>query len=147
MEKIIWIILAFAAGTFLPLQAGMNSRLAKTGGSPLHASMISFSVGVLALLIYIVLTSQDISWKGLKDAPAHAWFGGVLGAFYVTVIVLAFPKIGPGMTFGLVVAGQLLISLLMEHFSLMGASHHPVSTVRLSGMLLIIVGVVVMKKF
>ncbi|REC80099.1 hypothetical protein DRF60_03710 [Chryseobacterium elymi] len=54
---------------------------------------------------------------------------------------------GPGITFGFVVAGQLLISMLMEHFSLMGGSHHSISIGRGSGMLLIIVGVEVMKKF
>lgn len=70
--------MAFLAGTFLPLQAGMNSKLAKTGGNPLHASMISFGIGVLALILYILLTSQNISWKGLRDAPAYSWLGGVI---------------------------------------------------------------------
>lgn len=147
MEKIIWIILAFVAGAFLPFQAGMNGKLAKAGDSPVHASMISFGIGVMALIVYILLTSQNISWKGLRDAPPYAWLGGLLGAFYVTVIVLAFPKIGPGMTFGLVVAGQLLISVLMEHYSIMGAQEHSISLGRVIGMLLIVAGVVVMKKF
>ncbi|SFS44720.1 transporter family-2 protein [Sphingobacterium wenxiniae] len=147
MDKIIWIAMAFLAGAFLPLQAGLNSKLAKTGGSPVHASMISFAVGVVALIVYIFLTSQNVSWKGIREAPAYAWAGGVLGAFYVTVIVLAFPKIGPGLTFGLVVAGQLLISMLMEHFQVLGAQPQPVSIGRILGMLLIIGGVVVMKKF
>lgn len=147
MDKFIWIIMAFVAGTFLPIQAGMNSKLAKTGGSPVHASMISFAVGVLALIIYIFLTSQNISIKGLREAPMYAWLGGVLGAFYVTVIVLSFPKIGPGLTFSLVVAGQLLISMLMEHFQIMGAQAQPISLGRIAGMLLIIGGVILMKRF
>jgi len=147
MEKFIWIIMAFIAGTFLPIQSGMNNKLAKTGGSPIHASMISFAIGLLALVIYILLTSQDISWRGIKDAPTYAWLGGVLGAFYVTIIVLAFPKIGPGLTFGLVVAGQLLISMLMEHYQIMGAQQIPISMGRIMGMLLIIGGVIIMKNF
>jgi transporter family-2 protein len=147
MDKMMWALLAVIAGAFLPLQAGMNGRLAKTGGSPVHASMISFAVGVLALVIYILLTAQAVSWKGLKAAPPYAWAGGALGAFYVTVIVLAFPKIGPGLTFGLVVAGQLLLSMLMEHFQIMGAQHQPVSLGRIAGMLLIVAGVTVMKRF
>ena len=142
----MWIILAFMAGAFLPFQAGMNNKLAKTGGSPVHASMLSFGIGVIALIAYIMLTSQNVSWK-LKDAPNYAWLGGMLGAFYVTVIVLAFPKIGPGMTFGLVVAGQLLISVLKEHFGIMGAQAHSISFGRVMGMVLIVGGVVVMKKF
>lgn len=143
----MWIILAFVAGAFLPFQAGMNSKLAKAGGSPVHASMLSFGIGVMALIVYILMTSQNVSWKGLRDAPNYAWLGGFLGAFYVTVIVLAFPKIGPGMTFGLVVAGQLVISVVMEHFSIMGAQEHSISFGRIMGMVLIVAGVVVMKKF
>jgi transporter family-2 protein len=147
MEKIIWIVMAFIAGSFLPIQSGMNNKLAKAGGSPVHASMISFAIGLLALVIYIILTSQNVSWRGIKDAPTYAWIGGILGAFYVTIIVLAFPKIGPGLTFGLVVSGQLLISMLMEHFHIMGAQQIPISIGRIMGMLLIISGVIIMKKF
>lgn len=147
MEKVLWIVMAFLAGAFLPIQAGLNNKLAKTGGSPVHASMISFAVGVVALIVYILLTSQNVSWKGIRDAPTYAWAGGILGAFYVTVIVLAFPKIGPGFTFGLVVAGQLLISMLIEHFQLLGAQPQPISIGRIAGMLLIIGGVLIIKRF
>tara|TARA_R110002167_G_scaffold318488_2_gene524124 strand:- start:18882 stop:19325 length:444 start_codon:yes stop_codon:yes gene_type:complete len=147
MEKFIWIIMAFIAGSFLPIQSSMNNKLAKTGGSPVHASMISFAIGLLALVIYILLTSQNVSLKGIKGAPTYAWIGGILGAFYVTIIVIAFPKIGPGLTFGLVVTGQMLISMLMEHYQIMGAQQIPISIGRIMGMLLIISGVIIMKKF
>ena len=118
MDKIFWIVMVVIAGAFLPMQGSMNSKLAKAGENPVYASMISFTIGVLALVAYILLTSQNVSWKGLKDAPSYSWLGGVLGAFYVTVIVFAFPKIGPGLTFGLVVAGQLITSMVMEHFQM-----------------------------
>ena len=135
------------AGAFLPMQGSMNSKLAKAGENPVYASMISFTIGVLALVAYILLTSQNVSWKGLKDAPSYSWLGGVFEAFYVTVIVFAFPKIGPGLTFGLVVAGQLITSMVMEHFQIMGTPHQPISLGRIVGVLLIIIGVVAVKKF
>lgn len=147
MDKIFWIVMAVIAGAFLPMQGSMNSKLAKAGENPVYASMISFTIGVLALVAYILLTSQNVSWKGLKDAPSYSWLGGVLGAFYVTVIVFAFPKIGPGLTFGLVVAGQLITSMVMEHFQIMGTPHQPISLGRIIGILLIIAGVVAVKKF
>lgn len=147
MDKIFWIVMAVIAGAFLPMQGSMNSKLAKAGENPVYASMISFTIGVLALVAYILLTSQNVSWKGLKDAPSYSWLGGVLGAFYVTVIVFAFPKIGPGLTFGLVVAGQLITSIVMEHFQIMGTPHQPISLGRIVGVLLIIIGVVAVKKF
>jgi len=97
MDKIIWIVLAFLSGTFLPIQAGLNSRLGKAAESPVYASMFSFVVGTIGLLVYILITRQSISWAGVKDAPGYLWLGGLLGAFYVTVIILAFPKLGPGL--------------------------------------------------
>ena len=139
--------MAVIAGAFLPMQGSMNSKLAKAGENPVYASMISFTIGVLALVAYILLTSQNVSWKGLKDAPSYSWLGGVLGAFYVTVIVFAFPKIGPGLTFGLVVAGQLITSMVIEHFQIMGTPHQPISVGRIVGVLLIVGGVIAVKKF
>ncbi len=146
MDKILWIVLVLAAGAVLPIQAGMNNKLAKFGESPMHASLISFLVGVGALLIYIMFTSQSLNIKGLKEVPPYAWLSGMLGAFYVTIIIFAFPKIGPALTFGLVVAGQLAISLIMEHFKIMDAHHQPINITRLLGVVLIIGGVLLIKK-
>lgn len=51
------------AGAFLPIQAGLNSRLGKAGESPVHASTISFVVGAVALILYLVVTKQTVSWS------------------------------------------------------------------------------------
>lgn len=66
----------------------MNSRLGKAGESPVHASTISFVVGAVALILYLVVTKQTVSWSGIKAAPTYLWIGGILGAFDVTVIIL-----------------------------------------------------------
>lgn len=57
------------AGAFLPIQAGLNSRLGKAGESPVHASTISFVVGAVALILYLAVTKQTVSWSGIKAAP------------------------------------------------------------------------------
>lgn len=146
MEKYLWVIVSFFAGAFLPIQAGINAKLGKAANSPAMASLLSFLVGLMALIVYLIVSQQNYSIKGLKEAPSYAWTGGLIGAFYVTVIIFAFPKIGPGLTFGLVIAGQLLLSIIMEHFQLLGAHHHPINLSRIIGMLLIVGGVVLIKK-
>ncbi len=146
MEKYIWVLVSFIAGVLLPVQAGINAKLGKAASSGAVASLLSFLVGLMALLVYILVTQQTYSIKGLKEAPAYAWTGGLIGAFYVTVIIFAFPKIGPGLTFGLVIAGQLLLSVVMEHFQLLGAHHHPINLSRVIGMVLIVAGVVLIKR-
>ena len=145
--KITWIIIALVSGAFLPIQAGLNSRLGKTLESPVHASMLSFVTGAAVLILYTLLTKQHVSWAGLKTAPAYVWFGGILGAFYVTAIILAFPRIGPALTFGLVVAGQMVIAILLDHFNILVAQQHSINAWRVVGIILIISGVIIVRKF
>ncbi len=147
MDKLSWATVAFMAGAFLPLQAGLNAKLGKAGGSVIHASMISFVVGSMALLLYILITKQTFSWTGLKAAPVQAWVGGLLGAFYVTVIILSFQRLGPGLTFGLVVAGQMIVSVLLEHFGILVSQPNPINLFRLIGISLVIVGVILIRNF
>jgi transporter family-2 protein len=145
--KALWIIIAFISGAFLPIQAGLNSRLGKSIESPVYASLISFMVGVFALLIYIMITRQHVSWAGIKAVPAYAWLGGVLGAFYVTAIILAFPKIGPALTFGLVVAGQMIMAMSLDHFNVLVTQQHVINIWRVLGVFLIVVGVIIIRKY
>lgn len=143
----MWIALALLSGAFLPIQAGLNAKLGKAAESPVYASMLSFAVGTLGLITYILITKQSMSWAGVREAPAHVWLGGLLGAFYVTVIILAFPKLGPGLTFGLVVAGQMIISILLEHFNILVAQQNSISLMKLLGVLLVVAGVIIIRKF
>ena len=147
MDKLLWIVLAVIAGSFLPMQAGINARLGKAAESPAAASLISFTIGAAALVIYVLMSKQSISWQGLKAAPAFAWLGGLLGAFYVTVVILAFPRLGPGLTFALVVAGQMLFTVVLEHFNILVAQPHAMNVPRFIGVLLVIVGAIIIRKF
>ena len=145
MENIIWILLV--AGTFLPLQGALNTKLGAAAQSPIHASMISFIIGALSVALYVLITRQRFSLVGLKTAPAYAWLGGILGAIYVTVIIFAFPKLGPALAFALLVAGQMIASLLLEHFDILVAQQHAITPWRLGGVALIIVGVILIRFF
>lgn len=147
MHKTYWMALALLAGAVLPIQAGLNTRLGKHLESPSHASLISFIVGALGIILYILITRQTVSWTGLRTAPVYAWLGGLLGAFYVTFIILAFPKLGPGLTFGLIVAGQMMLSLVLEHFNILVARQQSINPMKLFGIALVIAGVIIIRRF
>jgi len=147
MNKTIWMIAALLAGAFLPIQASINAKLGKAATSPFHASLISFIIGALTVSLYILLTKQTVSWAGIKTAPAYAWLGGLLGAFYVTVVILAFPKLGPALTFGLIITGQMFLSALMEHFDILVTQQHSLNIWRILGFLMVIGGVILIRKF
>jgi transporter family-2 protein len=147
MIKILWIVMALAAGSALPIQGGINSKLGKTLASPLHAALISFSIGAAGLLVYCILIKQPVTGTGLRQLPLGYWAGGILGAIYVSIVILVFPKLGPGLTFSLVVAGQMVVALLLEHFNLLVANPQPINLGRILGVTLIVAGVVLMKQF
>lgn len=147
MSRYLWIFIAFIAGAVLPLQAGLNFKLGKSIANPVYASMISFFVGMLSVGLYVLATMQGASLTGLKTAPPYVWLGGVLGGFYVTAVVLAFPRLGPALTFGLVVAGQMIISIALEHFNILVSQPHPLTLWRVVGMTLVIAGVIIIRKF
>ncbi len=60
MGKIIWIVVAFLAGAFLPLQGGFNALLGKELKNPMYASLFSFIIGTLLIALYIVVTGHNL---------------------------------------------------------------------------------------
>jgi transporter family-2 protein len=122
--------------------------LATSIDSPILAAFISFAVGTIALFIYILLTGVPLSSiAAAKDAPLVAWVGGILGAFFVAVMVTIVPRIGVALTFSLAIAGQMLITLLIDHFGWLGVPEKPINLYRVFGAALITVGVVLIRKF
>ena len=92
-------------------------------------------------------TRQKMEMSGISSVPLSYWIAGALGAFYVTVIVLAFPKIGAALTFGLIVAGQLTIAIVLDHFKILVQQQHGINIYRIIGLLLIVSGVILIRKF
>jgi len=147
MQKLIWVSLMFIAGVMLPIQAALNARLGKMGNNALYAATISFIVGTIALILYIIITRQQVSWPGISSAPKLYWIGGLLGAFYVSAMIVVFPKLGPSVAFGLTVAAQMSASLLMSHYNILGSPHQPINLIRVFAVVMIVVGVVLLDKF
>lgn len=147
MDKIFWILIVILAGAMLPVQAGLNAKVGKALESPVHASFLSFVIGAVALVLYLLVTRQPAQWQQWREVPAVAWSAGVFGAVYVTITILAFPRLGAPLTFGLIVAGQLLIALLLDHFKILVAEQHPINFYRLLGVVLIVAGVVLIRRF
>jgi bacterial/archaeal transporter family-2 protein len=144
----LYLLLAVVAGAMMPTQAAINNKLAGYVMSPISAAFISFLIGTVGLFVYMLATGTPVgSLSNVKDAPPIAWVGGLLGAFFVTCTIVLAPRIGVAMTFSLVVAGQMLITLVLDHFGFLGLPVKEVSLARIGGVLLIIVGVAIIRRF
>lgn len=134
--------LAFAAGVMLIVQVGVNSTLRRALGTPVVAALMSFLVGTLALLLYLWLSRAPWPARAqLAAAPLWAWTGGLLGAFYVVATIIVGPRLGAAALLALVVFGQLLTSLLVDHFGWLGFPQHALTPLRLLGAALLFGGV------
>ncbi|MEM0938765.1 MAG: DMT family transporter [Bacteroidota bacterium] len=146
--KSLLILLAIVSGAVLPIQAALNGKMGKAVGDPIYASLISFIVGSFGLLIYVLASKTPLS--SITQATQvnwTVWLAGILGAFYVAFMIILAPKLGVSLTFGLVVTGQLGISLIIDHFGLIGIPIHHISWQRILGILFIIAGVIMIRRF
>lgn len=142
------MLLALVVGCLLPIQASINAKLGAFLKAPLMAALVNFMVGGFILLSVLLLSKTPNNLVlAIKNAPAHAWIGGVLGSIYVTSIIFLIPRLGAALSFGLIVAGQLVFSLLLDHFGLFGVPVHPVNWGRILGVLLIFAGIFFIQKF
>jgi transporter family-2 protein len=145
---VLFLIFAFLAGLALPIQFSINAQLRTVVGSPLVAATISFIVGAITLFTVSLFKAGFSLNKGIASAPWWVWTGGVLGGtFYVLATIILIPRIGAGTTVALVLAGQIVASVLIDHFGLINVPIHLLSMPRILGAILVIIGVVLIQKF
>jgi transporter family-2 protein len=145
--NVLWLP-ALLAGMVLPLQAVINGRLSKEVGSPVLASFVSFLVGTVCLGLDGLATRVALpSASSLGRLPAWIWLGGLVGTVYMVGVVSLVPRLGVSVTMGLVITGQIILSAFLDHFGLLGLHTHPLNAGRVLGMVLLIAGVILVKRF
>lgn len=144
----LYLLIALLAGAMMPTQAATNNKMAAFVESPVLAASISFFVGTIALFVYILISGILLgNLAAAKDATAVAWIGGLLGAFFVAATVTLVPKLGVAVAFSVIIARQMIVTILIDHFGLLGVEVRPVSLSRIAGILLITAGVVLILRF
>lgn len=134
------VAVAVAIGAFLPLQALINAQLGRATQGPLFASFVSFLVGTLSLgAVLLVMRTPVPGTQVLGNVPAWAWLGGLIGAVYVFSATLLVPRLGAASLICLVIFGQVVASLLLDHYGVL-ASTRPADALRICGAALVLVG-------
>lgn len=150
--SLIYYLLSFLSGFTATLQSGINSRLREKAGSPVLSSLISFTVGTLALALIFCysLINKSYTLTGENSLNGIKWWmltGGLLGAFYVYTTIIVSPKIGFANMFSLIICGQILLSVLFDHYGILGNAVHTLNPIRAIGVILLVAGVYLIQKF
>ncbi|RZJ91302.1 MAG: DMT family transporter [Brevundimonas sp.] len=141
------MIAVVLAGGATALQAPTNAKMMGAVGSPVNAAFVSFAVGTAALGILAVILQARPDMVAARALPWYAWVGGLYGAIFVVAAAWGVPRLGVALTITLMVAGQLLIGLILDHFGAFGTTAHPLNLGRVAGVALVIVGVVMVRRF
>jgi transporter family-2 protein len=142
----IWgyLLFALAAGAMLPIQFGINAQLAEWVGGSVRAAFVSFLVGAFALFVAVLVAARG--WPDRAgDAPWWVWTGGLLGAFYVLGSIVTAPKLGAATLVALILAGQAIASLAVDHFGWVGFEEQPITALRVAGIVLLAGGVALVR--
>ena len=140
-------MLAFFIGALLPVQVGVNLELARYINSPVLAALVSFLVGGLCLIVSAsILKTPFPTWNQVISLPSWIWGGGVIGALIVFGSILAGPKIGALALMSLLLAGQLVTSIIIDHYGWLGFSVQKIDYQRLLGVLLLFVGFMLIRR-
>jgi transporter family-2 protein len=141
VSRTLAVLLGAGAGTLLAMQAPINSRLGRSIGS-VQAATFSFLVGTVALLAISAFVSGGWGQLGhVSRAPAWALIGGLLGAVYVSVALVAVRTLGASGLTAVVIAGQLAMSVVIDRFGLLGVARTAITTERIVGLVLLVAGV------
>jgi transporter family-2 protein len=140
----LYASLALLSGAALAVQVGVNNGLRERLGHPVSAASFSFATGTLGLLAFaLAIRPPWPKGSSLSGAPWWIWLGGALGAAYMMLTITWSNRLGAAGWLGVVVTGQILTSVVLDHYGLVGFAEHPVSPGRLVGVALLLAGAVV----
>ena len=145
---LIYLLLAVAAGSLVPIQAGINASLRLSLGHPVLAAVTNFLVGLTLLATFAAATRVPLpSSAQIAHAPWWCWIGGAMGATLVLSGVLLSHRLGAATFIASVILGQLAASVLLDHFALVGYPQHSLSLPRVAGLFLLAAGVYVIRRW
>jgi transporter family-2 protein len=128
-------------GGLIALQAPINSHLGKATGT-FPAALISFSIGTIVLLGIVIVTGHLNEMSGIGHVRWYYLLGGLLGAAYVTTVLLTVRTLGAGGVTAATVAGQLSTAMVIDRLGLLGLEKTPITAARLAGVALLFAGTV-----
>jgi transporter family-2 protein len=145
---VFYVLLAAAIGAGVVVQASINGDLRLVVGDPYRTALISTTVSTIFLfaLSGVMVGKPVPDASTFSTAPWWMWIGGVLGAIYVAAATVLVTKLGSAVMFTLVILGQLMMAVVMDHFGWIGLEKHPVNAARILGIILVLAGVVLVRK-
>jgi transporter family-2 protein len=146
-NMIFSILLAFGAGVSIVIQQALNSNLRTELNSAAWSGFVSYSAGLACMALLVIALREPLPPVGvMARIPWWAWTGGMFGAIFIGLGIMLVPKLGAATFIALLVAGQMIGSVVFDHFGWLGLAQRPIDLSRVIGVLLLIAGVVLIRR-
>ncbi len=134
-------LLTVLIGTLLPVQAGLNAELTKILRHPFLGAFISFSIGAMTLATIIIFQKTPVGdFKRLLSIPPYYYLGGVMGALFVGSSIFMIPRLGATTMMAAFVTGQLVSSVIIDHYGWFNLPTYQINPMRIAGIILLFAG-------
>ncbi len=141
MDRGAAVVLTAFVGGLIALQAPINSQLGRTVGT-FQAAFVSFVLGTIVLALIAAVAKGGFSNMG--EIRGLSWYyltGGILGAAYVTTVLVTVRELGAGPVVAATIAGQLSASVVLDQFGMLGLPKDPITVGKVVGVVLLAAGV------
>lgn len=143
-----YVALAMLAGVVTAYQPGVNAKFAAHAGAGVWGGFNNFAVGLLVMTLVVAFFRPALPEAGRMAAgPWWMWLGGLCGAFFVTLALILVPKMGAASYLTAMVAGQLVASLVIDHFGHVGLVVRAITPGRVAGVALVFIGMLLVRMF
>ncbi|WP_050765912.1 DMT family transporter [Synechococcus sp. PCC 7335] len=147
LPKLLLLLLVTLGGAGLAVQSTWNARLRLSTGSPVLTTIVSLIVSLASLLLlWLSGTTARGSLPAFSSVPLWSWLGGIFAAYYLVSSLVAIPRIGVASVFSLVIAGQVIMSLVLDTTGAFGVTQISLSPLRILGTLLLLAGAILIQQ-
>jgi transporter family-2 protein len=140
MESILLIILiGLAGGVAVGIQSPLASMISQRLGLFESVFIVHLGGAVVALIPLLIYGGGKLGqWRSL---PWYTLGAGIFGLIVIAAISYMIPRIGVAASITTIVAGQLLVGTILDHFGLLGAVEKSLDPARVIGLVVVLVGV------
>jgi len=148
MQNFLWpALLTVGAGISVLIQQALNANLRSELNSAAWSGFMSYFLGVVCMVVLAAALRDPVpSASTVSRVPSWAWSGGIFGAIFIGLSIITIPKLGGAAYIALLVTGQMIAALAVDHFGWLGVQERPIDFPRMLGVALLIGGVVLIRR-
>ncbi|CAA0114729.1 Uncharacterised protein [Zhongshania aliphaticivorans] len=140
-EGLLFPMIALLIGACIPVQASLNAALSKSWGNVYYPTLVLFTVALLCIGFVVVAKGiRPPNFAAVSSAPSYGYMAGLILVSNILLITYLAPGMGMGNAIFYIVTGQIVAAVIIDHFGMFGVSKIHLSWHRVSGVMLMVLG-------